>query len=253
MLLPSLSILCLAYNEEENVRWAIPELIRVAENVTGDYEIVVVTNAASTDGTNVILSDFAAGNTRIRPVHQPPGTRGYGPSFAYGLTQLRKEFAFHTDIDGQFLFDDVFRAIDIQRATNADLVHFNRHRRKDPLERKVIGLGFKVLVHLFYKCPVWDFDSAFNLFRTSFARKMTLTSTSGLAVPEFMIRMSQMGAKIVTGKTEHQPRRAGKPVWEVKAAGIDIILPDGKIVKKCLEDMWRQRRALRSRFALHRS
>lgn len=248
VLLPSLSILGLAYNEEENVCWAVPKLVALAEKITDDYEIVVVTNPASRDRTNQVLEEFAAANTRVRPVHQPPGSRGYGPSFAFGLTQLRKEFAFHTDIDGQFLFDDLFRAIEIQHATNADFVHFNRHRRKDPLERKIFGLGFKTLIHLFYKCPVWDFDSAFNLFRTSFVRDMRIVSTSGVAVPEFMIRMSQMGAKIVTGKTEHQPRRAGTPVWEVKPAGLGIILPDQNIVKKCLEDIWRQRRELRSRF-----
>jgi glycosyltransferase involved in cell wall biosynthesis len=249
VLLPSLSILCLAYNEEENVRWAVPQLVALAEKTTDDYEIVVVTNPASKDQTNAVLAEMAAANPRVRPVHQPPGSRGYGPAFAFGLTQVRKEFVFHTDIDGQFLFDDLFRAIEIQRTTNADFVHFNRHRRKDPLERKIIGLGFKSLVHLFYKCPVWDFDSAFNLFRTSFLQNMTLHSTSGLAVPEFMIRMSQLGAKVVTGKTEHQPRRAGKPVWEVKPGGVGIILPDLNIVKKCLEDIWRQRRALGSRFS----
>jgi glycosyltransferase involved in cell wall biosynthesis len=250
MLLPSLSILCLAYNEEENVRWAVPELVAMAQKVTDDYELVVVTNAASKDGTNAVLAEFAAANPRIRPIHQPAGSRGYGPAFAFGLSQVHKEFAFHTDIDGQFLFDDIFRAIEIQHATDADLVHFNRHRRKDPLERKIIGLGFKTLVHLFYRCPVWDFDSAFNLFRTKFLRDMTITSTSGLAVPEFIIRMSRMGAKIVSGKTEHQPRRAGKPIWEVKAAGTGIILPDLKIVKANLTDIWQQRRALGSRFII---
>jgi glycosyltransferase involved in cell wall biosynthesis len=232
------------------VRWAVPELVAIAQKVTDDYELVVVTNPASTDATNSVLAQFAGANPRIRPVPQPAGSRGYGPAFAFGLSQVRKEFVFHTDIDGQFLFNDLFRAIEVQHKTNADLVHFNRHRRKDPLERKIIGLGFKTLVHLFYKCPVWDFDSAFNLFRASFLRDMTVTSNSGLAVPEFIIRMSQRDAKVVTGKTEHQPRRAGKPVWEVKPAGIGIILPDLKIVTANLKDIWRQRRALRSRFTM---
>lgn len=246
-LLPSLSILCLAYNDEENVRWAIPELQRLASAVTSDYEIVVITNAASKDGTNTFLAECSASDPRIRAVNQPPGTRGYGPAFGFGLSQLTKEFAFHTDIDGQFLFNDLFRAIEMQAATNADLVHFNRHRRKDPLERKIIGLGFKTLVHLLYRCPVWDFDSAFNLFRTSFVRNMRITSNSGLAVPEFIIRMSQAGAGIAVDRTEHQPRRAGKPVWEVHPAG-KLILPDAGIVKANLRDIWRQRKALRSRF-----
>lgn len=248
MPLPGLSILCLAYNEEENLRWALPQLLALAARITEDYEIVVVAHPQSADGTNAYLKESSALDGRVRPVEQPDGTRGYGPAFAYGLTQLRKEFAFHTDIDGQFVFSDLLRAVEIQNKTNADLVHFNRHRRKDPWERKIIGLGFKILVHSFYECPVWDFDSAFNLFRTRFLKEMNLRSNSGMAVPEFLIRMGKMGAKVVVGKTEHQPRRAGKPAWEVKAPAGGIILPDFGIVKANLHDIWTQRKALGWRF-----
>jgi glycosyltransferase involved in cell wall biosynthesis len=248
MLLPSLSILCLAYNEEENVRWFVPQLVNIAERIANDYELVVVTHPHPSDRTNELLAEFSSANPRIRPVNQPPGTRGYGPAFALGLTQAQKEFAFHTDIDGQFLYEDLFRAVEIQRKTDADLVHFNRRRRKDPWERKIIGLTHRVLVHLVYRCPVWDFDSAFNLFRTSFLKNMAISSTSGFTVPEFMIRMAQMGAKIVTDETEHQPRRAGKPLWEVKPAGLGIILPDSGIVRANLKDIWLQRKALKARF-----
>ena len=103
MLLPSLSILCLAYNEEENVRWFVPQLVNIAERIANDYELVVVTHPHPSDRTNELLAEFSSANPRIRPVNQPPGTRGYGPAFALGLTQAQKEFAFHTDIDGQFL------------------------------------------------------------------------------------------------------------------------------------------------------
>jgi glycosyltransferase involved in cell wall biosynthesis len=246
--LPSLSVLCLAYNEEENVRWAIPLLLSTAEEFTDDYEIVVVASRASRDATNEILEEFHRTNPRIRPVVQPPGTRGYGPAFAFGLTQLQKEFAFHVDIDGQFNFADFARLVAVQQKTEADLVHFNRRHRRDPWERKFYGLGFKLLVHTFYDCPVWDFDSAFNLFRTSPARGMQLASNSGMAVPEFMIRLKQQKARIVSGWTEHQPRRAGKPAWEVPSGG--VILPDAGIVRACFADLWRLRGILGTRFSL---
>lgn len=239
--LTSLSVLCLAYNEEENVGWAIPRLTKLAEDMADDHEIVVVTNARSADRTNEVLAEMQSADGRIRPVNQPAGIRGYGPAFAFGLTQLRKEFAFHTDIDGQFDFDDLRRAVELQAATNADLVHFNRRHRKDPLERKIIGLGFKTLVHALYDCPVWDFDSAFNLFRTSFSKRIPIAANSGMAVPEFMIRMKRLGAKIVTGWTIHRVRRAGKPVWEVTTRSRGIILPDSGIVVANLRDIWRLR------------
>lgn len=243
--LNSLSVLCLAYNEEENVRWAIPRLVTISESLTDDYEIVVVTNAQSRDRTNELLEDFAAANPRIRPVPQPAHVRGYGPAFAFGLRQLRKEWAFHTDVDGQFMFEDVFRAVRVQQETNADLVHFNRRRRKDPWERKVIGFVFKMLVHGLYRCPVWDFDSGFNLFRTSFLPSIEIQSDSGVVLPEFLIKFAGTGARIKTGWTEHQPRRAGKPAWEVPWRG--IILPDAGIVKANLADLWRLRYRLRRR------
>ena len=244
--LASLSILCLAYNEEDNVCWALPQIAEEALRVTDDYEIVVVTNAQSTDHTNEILAQMSQHDSRIRPVTQPAGSRGYGPAFAFGLTQVTKEYTFHVDIDGQFLFSDLAKAVRLLETTNADLVHFNREKRKDPLERKIIGFFFKLLVHSLYICPVWDFDSAFNLFRTAIAQSIRLRSNSGMAVPEFMIQMRQNGASIAVGATQHQPRRAGKPTWEVTSKV--LILPDPHIVGANLSDLWRLRSFPGSRF-----
>jgi len=245
--LPSLSVLALAYNEEENVRWAIPQLVEACERVTEGYEIVFVTHPKSTDRTHEIITEAQRINPRIRFVDQPVGVRGYGPAFAFGLRQIRKEYAFHTDIDGQFRFADLDRAVKLLNDRGADLVHFNRHDRKDPWERKIIGLVFKLLVHAMYVCPVWDFDSAFNLFRVALIDNVTISSTSGMAVPECWIRFRTLGARIVSGWTEHQPRRAGTPAWEVPSSG--LILPDTGIVLANLRDIWRLRGMRGGRFA----
>jgi glycosyl transferase family 2 len=247
MSVPSLSILALVYDEEDNVVWAVPQLVALADEVTSDFEIVLITHPFARDRTNEIVADLSRRDPRIRGVNQPDEVRGYGPAFAFGLTQVRKEFVFHTDIDGQFDFGDLRRAVRALNAEGADMVHFNRKHRKDPIERKIIGLGFKLLVHLFYDCPFWDFDSAFNLFRASLLRDLRILSNSGMAVPEFHIRLKQRGAKIVVGWTEHRPRRAGSPTWELKTKG--LILPDFRIVWANLVDIWRLRRALHSRFA----
>jgi glycosyltransferase involved in cell wall biosynthesis len=245
--LSSLSILCLAYNEEENIRWALPQLQSLLDQTTNDGEIVIVTHPKSADGTNEFIRSESQKDQRIRACPQPENTKGYGLAFAHGLKQLSKDFTFHVDIDGQFLFQDLFRAIELQKAADADLVHFNRLRRKDPLERKIIGLVFKMLVHSLYRCPVWDFDSAFNLFRTKTIKDIQIKAMSGMTVPELMIRIGQKTEKIVVGWTEHQPRRAGKPLWEVRSPMVPFILPNADIVKANLRDLWLLRKTLGSR------
>jgi glycosyltransferase involved in cell wall biosynthesis len=246
MKLSSLSVLCLAYNEVDNVRWALPHLARIAGEVAEDYEIVIITHPNSDDGTKEAINEFAKSNHNVRYVDQPKGVRGYGPAFKFGLTQLNKDFAFHTDIDGQFNFDELPRAVELQQSSDADLVHFNRRQRQDPIERKIIGVCFKILVHTFYRCPVWDFDSAFNLFKTRISKQISLQSDSGMAVPEFMISFGRHSTKIAKGWTQHQPRRAGRPAWERPAKG--IILPDSGIVLANLLDIWRLRKIEGSRF-----
>lgn len=245
--LPSLSVLALAYNEEENVRWAIPRLVAACEAVADDYEIVFITHPQSTDRTHEAIDEVRTLNPRVRYVDQPPGVRGYGPAFAFGLRQLVKEYAFHVDIDGQFPFDDLPRAVALLQSSGADVVHFNRRHRKDPLERKIIGLAFKLMVHAMYRCPVWDFDSAYNVFRTSLLRDVRIASTSGMAVPELFVRIGVNGARIRSGWVEHQPRRAGTPAWEVPSTG--IILPDRGIVLANLRDIWGLRTIRGARFA----
>jgi dolichol-phosphate mannosyltransferase len=244
--LPGLSVLSLAYNEEDNIRWIVPQLVEMAGRFTDDYEIVVITHPQSIDRTNEVLAEFNRDNPRIRPIDQPQGVRGYGQAFAFGLTQVRKEFTLHFDIDGQFLLGDFPRMVALQRATNADLVHFDRRHRKDRFERLFAGFVFRLLVHGMYKCPVWDFDSCYNLFRTAFLRDMRLEARSGVAVPEFYIRMGQLGARVVCDTYEHQLRRAGAPAWEVKSFG--IVLLDRSIVRANLADIWRLRHIPGSRF-----
>lgn len=78
---PSLSVLVPALNEEEQLGATVSQLLRVLAGAVPDFEIIVV-NDGSTDGTAAVAEGLAAGDGRVRLVHNE---RNMGLGYSYGL------------------------------------------------------------------------------------------------------------------------------------------------------------------------
>jgi glycosyltransferase involved in cell wall biosynthesis len=235
MLLPSLSIVTLTYNEAPIINQVIDALISAGESVTNDLEVVIVTYEGSTDGTNALVQQRAERDTRIRPILQPAQLPGYGRAFVLGGQAASKEWIFQTDADGQFDYSELSRAAAL--TNEYDFIHFNRAHRKDTLERVIIGRAFHFLVHLLVPSPDLDYDSAFKLFRRECISGMELKCQSGTVVPEFVCKAWVDGARIYIGETEHRPRLAGAPVWVERKWYMPIALPRLDIILANVRDI----------------
>jgi len=82
--MPQLSIIIPAYNAEKTIAFAIDSVLN--QNYD-DYELIVVDDG-SVDNTPQIIDEYAAANSKIRPVHRENGgqavARGHGLSLASG-------------------------------------------------------------------------------------------------------------------------------------------------------------------------
>jgi glycosyltransferase involved in cell wall biosynthesis len=235
MLLPSLSIVTLTYNEAPIIDQVIDALLSAGESVAGDLELVIVTYEGSTDGTNALVQQRAERDARIRQVVQPAQLPGYGRAFVLGCRSASKEWIFQTDADGQFDYSEVSKAATL--ANEFDFIHFNRAHRKDTLERVFIGGAFHFLVHLLVPSPDLDYDSAFKLFRRECISGMELKCQSGTVVPEFVCKAWVDGARMFIGETEHRPRLAGAPVWVERRWYMPVALPRLDIILANIRDI----------------
>lgn len=242
MLLPSLSIVTLTYNEASVIDQVLDALFTAGERVTSDLELIVVTYEGSTDGTPEVVRARAARDARIRQVPQSAALPGYGRAFVLGTQAATRSWIFQTDADGQFNYADLERAAGF--AAEYDFIHFNRAHRKDTLERILIGRCFRFLVHALVPSPDVDYDAAFKLFRRDIIARMELKCESGTVVPEFICKAYLDGVRLRVGETEHRPRLAGEPAWVERKWYMPVALPRLDIILANIRDILFLRREI---------
>ena len=205
----SLSIFFPAYNEEDNIREAVEEAVRVASSspYVRDFEVIVV-NDGSSDHTLALARELAARHGAVRVVDHI-SNRGYGAALKSGIAAATKEYIFFTDADLQF--DIVELQNLLVHLDSFDVVVGYRAPRRDPLMRLLNAKGWNLLNRLLFGLRVRDIDCAFKVFRRELVQELPLSSRGAMLSAEILIRLSRSGAAIKEVPVSHLPRRAGSP------------------------------------------
>src|SRR5689334_5612856 len=99
-MLPSVSVVIPAYNEEEYVERTLTAVTAALERAGIEHEIVLV-NDASTDRTAALADAAAAADPRVRVIHNARNLT-LGGSLRAGFAAARKELVLYTDADLPF-------------------------------------------------------------------------------------------------------------------------------------------------------
>ena len=86
----SITLIVPALNEQRLITPTVEQIVAETEGRFLDYEILLV-NDGSTDDTGRLMDALAAGNPRIRVLHND-GNQGLGYSYRRGLAQARHEY-----------------------------------------------------------------------------------------------------------------------------------------------------------------
>ncbi len=246
MKLSSLSVVLLAYNEEDLIASTIQEAARSAVEAADTYEIVVVGYAGSTDGTNAVVTNLSQSDSRIRLVLQGRNERGYGRALYLGIQNARYEWILQSDADGQYDFTDLATLLPHTTDPRVALVHGYRAPRRDPKERIVMATAYNMALKLLYRIPLRDVDSAFKLMRGEVVRALTIRSCSGFGIAELVMRLVQAGHRIVQLPIHHRPRAGGAALADKGTANpFGLELPNFKLIRGTLGEMVKMRGELR--------
>jgi len=211
--LTSLSVVLLAYHEEEVIQKNIETIKTHISPYCNQYEIIVVGFEGCKDQTNNIVLDLSSKDSKISLVIQPTIEKGYGRAYAIGIKAAKYDWIFQTDADGQYLLSDIEKIIDLAD-DQTDVVHGYRKERKDPFERIVMAFCYNVALKILYKLPLKDIDSAFKLIRREKIKDLPLISLSGFCVAESMIRILNNGGRFKQLPITHLPRTSGEALSE---------------------------------------
>lgn len=205
-----LSFVLPAYNEEDNIREMLADVVSTLAALDCEYEIIVVDDG-SVDRTSAIVDEIAEEDSFIRLIRHPINL-GYGDAVLTGLNSASKDFVFFTDSDKQFDLAELASMFDL--IETSDLAVGYRAPRRDPFMRRLKGRGWSLLVNSLFGYTARDIDCAFKLIRTDVIRRLKGKVVSrGLTFSaEFLVRAKSEGFRIIELPIRgHRPRTGGSP------------------------------------------
>ena len=188
-----LTILMPCLNESETLETCIRKAQGFLEANQIRGEIVVGDNG-STDGSQEV-----ARRCRARVVDVP--VRGYGAALIYGSTEARGKYIIMGDSDDSYDFSDLLPFVEKLRA-GYDVVIGNRltggiKPGAMPWKNRWIGTpALSAIGRILFRCPVIDFNCGLRGFSVDAFRKMKLRTTGMEFASEFVIKATQLGARM---------------------------------------------------------
>ncbi len=198
------SLIVPIYNEVENLPILIGQLVKLASDLPGETEIVLVDDG-STDGSSQLLEELAAGHPELVVVQF---RRNYGQTAAMqaGLEVARGERLVTLDGDLQNDPADIPKML-AKLDEGYDLVHGWRKQRHDTFwTRKLPSRIANWLISRVTRFPIHDLGCTLKAMRREIAAELELYGEMHRFIP---ILAHWRGARCVEVVTTHHPRRFG--------------------------------------------
>ncbi|MBI2627858.1 MAG: glycosyltransferase family 2 protein [Candidatus Niyogibacteria bacterium] len=208
MKINSLSIFFPCYNDKGTIQGLIEKSIKTVKDLgIEDYEIIVVDDG-SADGARELLLSLQNAIPKLKVVFHEKN-RGYGEALKSGFAAAGKEWVFYTDGDAQYDVGELSLLVNALKE-EIDVVNGYKIKRRDPLNRIIIGKIYQWVIKIVFFLKVRDVDCDFRLIRKSKIDEIRLTSDGGSACMELSKRLQNAGARLANVPVHHYKRVYGQ-------------------------------------------
>ena len=215
-LVPLLSIVVPALNEEENVQPLVNE-VKTAVLDKGISAELIIVDDGSHDATPAVLQRLAEANRFVRVLRRE---RPMGQSAAMhaGIAAARGEWVATLDADLQNDPADLPRLLEVVTRDGYDMAQGLRARRQDTIVRKVTSWVGRTTRRLLLGDTIRDTGCTTRVLRTSIARQFPLHFKGMHRFLPFYAKM--LGARVTEVEVNHRPRVAGVAKYGVLNRGL---------------------------------
>jgi glycosyltransferase involved in cell wall biosynthesis len=195
------------YNDGKIIGDLVLEAERQLQQLTDDYEIIVV-NDGSTDDSAAVLRALEPRVPRLKVVTHRRN-RGYGGALRSGFAAATKDVVFYTDGDGQYDVREL-PVLLMLLTDDTDFVNGIKMTRQDPSYRVHIGNLHRFVMRWSFWLPVNDVDCDYRLIRRSILDRIELRSNSGSICVELVKNAQRAGAEFREVSVHHYARKWGE-------------------------------------------
>jgi glycosyltransferase involved in cell wall biosynthesis len=202
------SVVMPCLNEANSLGICVDKAVTALREAGLKGEVIVADNG-STDGSQQIAQAHGA---RVVPAEQ----RGYGAALKAGIRASRGLFVVMGDADDSYDFGEVPKFVSKWRE-GYDVVMGNRflggiQPGAMPWHHKYIGNpGLTAVLNLFFRTGIGDSHCGIRGFSREVFDRMDLRSTGMEFASEFVIKASQVGARITEVPVTLWPDKRGRP------------------------------------------
>ncbi len=201
----NISLFILAYNEEENIEFAVADCVKTLENIADKYEVIIIDDA-STDKTNEISRKLAKKYKNVRLIRNKRN-KGFGGTQKVGYKAAKLDLITYVPGDYQVRID-ALKAM-LPHIKDCDIVVGRRRKRQDPWNRKLTAGVYNFGLRMMFGLKVNDIDSA-KLIKKDVFKKVKIESESSNVDVEFMVKAKMNKFRIKEIDIKHYPRLHGK-------------------------------------------
>lgn len=200
------SVVVPVFNEEKNIPSLHREIVSTLRKLKKPYEIIFV-NDGSTDNSLQVMK-------KLKPLKIISLRKNSGQSAALdaGIKNAEGEIIITLDGDGQNDPKDIPRLL-AKLNEGYDIVCGWRHKRKDPLSKKIVSKGAAFLRKFFVDDYVHDSGCTLRVYKKECFENLDLYGEMHRMIPALM---RWRGFKITEVKVNHRPRKYGKTKYNWK-------------------------------------
>ena len=201
-----LSVVVLAYNEEEGLEDVVLRVIEVGEGADWTYEVVIVDDC-STDRTPEISDELVAAHPTVRCVHHTENM-GSGGAIKSGVDAAWGERIIYVPADGQFDVTELLRFM--KAAELADIVIGARLSRSDYTAFRMLSSHvFLGMVRILFGTTFRDVNWV-HLWHRKVFEECRPRSEGVFLLEEIIVRARRNKFSFVEIESEYHPRQGGK-------------------------------------------
>lgn len=189
----SISFVLPMFNERENIERAIKKLKNISEELTNDYEIVIVDDA-STDGCGDIVDKLAKTDDTIKLFRLKKNSK-FGGAFALGFKKASKHIIVYTDSDMPVGRNDILESFPLIKEYDI-VTGCSKIKKGDSLKRKVISDVYNLLVQTLFGLNVKDINSGYKIVRRDLIKDLEFISKSPFVDVELFVHAKREGGRV---------------------------------------------------------